>query len=87
MLITTIKSSTSLAQNDFVLNKGDKAPFAGVLVGEEHYRKYSEALDDRDFVNKQLANPDMTICPEDHSLAYLLTGLGAGILAGIILNR
>ena len=87
-VIIILSSNQSLAQtSDYIIKQNEKAPFAGILVPEDHYRKYSEALDDRDFVNKQLANPDMTICPEDHSLTWMLSGLAGGLLLGILINR
>ena len=81
-------SSIAKAQNDdTILNVGDKAPFYGVLVESDNYRKYTEGLRTEDFINADKESQQLEIHKPDHSLLYGVYGLAIGVAIGILVSN
>lgn len=80
LLVTT---SISRANDDVILKKNQRAPFYGVLVGEQRYKFYTEQAKLAEY---HLNNPcqDVEEVSSDNEVVYFtLGGIALGLLLGL----
>jgi hypothetical protein len=81
-LSITILSSIARGQDDVVLNRGDIAPFDGVIVSYGHYRAYSNDVDFDKFIQQ---NKDLSVSSDTSSVSNF-TWIAGSFLAGFIVG-
>jgi hypothetical protein len=83
ILITSVSiAETSL---DLPVYKGDSVPFDGILVPEEHYRKFSEALEYLD-MHQNLKVPEQKTSLITN-YGWVIGIFAAGLIGGVVLVK
>ena len=85
ILLASLISVTALAQEQVILKKSQLAPFKGILVPEDTYKKMFADIETKDFLQKALEEKTYDYVKLEESASTKQNYFfGAGALLGVI---
>lgn len=78
--LMTLKSSQTAEKDDVYLSVGDRAPFSGYLITEQHFRYYDSMTEGRYYLKEELEKAPPV---EETSSGY---GYVGAFLAGLVIS-